>query len=405
MTRTVDFWLRCPVALDDADGRRRGEASALVDGKFAWGPFLGMTYDNACLYDRDVQRACAVHKEDLVREEAYYDLSSGRTLLERFEMWAWGRTKQYGTIKLRANFAQQDLLERMQAAKDNDQPFLEWIVKCRQWGMSTTIQLAIQYLSAEMEDVNALTMAHKRTKTKEIWRIQQDSWNRMCYRPRVKFVESRDRMEFVRSNTRQKIESAEDKNPSRSDTNLIVHQSESAMYPKPEEIDDGVSATLPERGFRIWIKESTAKGVGNHFHKGYELAENGESEFRATFYGWLEHPEYWREVYPEERGKYAIENLDPDDRDLVALGATPERLKWWNLLVATRFAGDKARARQEFPATALEAFQGSGASAFATSGLMKIRRWIKNEAPIFEGQLEELDVQGDLLTRDPLHLQ
>lgn len=394
------------MAVEVAGERVRAIESALDGDRFAWGPFLGMSYDAARIYDGDVQRELKRSKApDQVSEAAYYDLSAGKTLSELFEMWAWGRTKQYGTIKLRANFAQQDFLDRLQQAKSMGTPFRDYQVKCRQWGMTTVTQLAIFYLSAEIEDCNALTMAHKRTKTKEIWRIQQDSWNRMCYRPRVRFIESRDRMEFASSGARQKIESAEDKNPSRSDTNLIVHQSEAAMYPNPEEIDDGVSATLPERGFLVWVKESTAKGVGNHFHRGWELAEAGDSEWTPTFYGWLKHPEYYRLVDPEERAKYAIENLDPDDRELVLLGATPERLKWWALLVSTRFAGDKARARQEFPSTALEAFQGSGASAFSQAGLIKVRRWIKDVELAFEGQLEEINETGGILTRDPLYLQ
>ncbi len=411
MTALVDRYLRCPAAVPTDRDPVRGEMSALVDGKFAWGPFLGLSYDQACTFDRDVQREMKSAVDDekkkaLILEVAYYTMSEGKDLLQLFEMWAWARTKQYGTIKLRPNFAQSDMIRRVWEAFIADLPFREYVVKARQWGLSTTIQILFLLLCAHMEDINATTMAHKENKTLEIWRMQADCWKSMPYRPRVQFHPSRRAMAFEKTGSRGRIESAEDRNPAHSDANRLYHQSESARYPKPDEIDEGVSATLPERGFFIWIKESTALGFGDHFHRGWQLAENGKSEFKPTFYGWLGHPEYRRRLVYGEEAAFSLERLDPVERELLALGASLEQLKWWRLIVATKFGGDVTRALRQYPATPLDAFRGAGTSAFSAAGLAAVRKWLheNDSRPKLQGHLLELVPGGNALTRDPLYL-
>lgn len=409
MTRLVESYLSCPVRVPGPEGQdweaRRGSANALVDGTFAWGPFLGMSFDEACLFSADVNRELAKAEtkalKELIIEQAYYTLSMNRSLLELFQMWAWARTKQYGTIKIMPNFAQEDLIRRLWTAFLEDKPFLDYIVKCRQWGLSTTIQICFLFLGAMMQDVNLLTMAHKNEKTLAIWRMQRDCWSNMPYRPRIHFKESRRLMEYAYSNSRGKIESAEDKEPAHSDVNRLIHQSEKARFPRAAETDEGVSSTLPERGFYAWIVESTALAVGDHFHSGWELAEAGESDWCATFYGWLRHPEYRRRLAPGEEGKFATENLDEIEKNLVLLGADFEQLKWWRILVATRFGGDVNRALRQYPATSDDAFRGAGTSAFSTAGLNRVRRWMleHGQKPLYEGNLVR---HG--LTTNPLYL-
>ncbi len=408
MTRLVDSYLACPGVVGIEEDRRRGAVNALVNGRFAFGPYLGMTYDEATAFDRfwqaELKKASTKAEKEIVLERAYYQLSEGKTLVELFAMWAWARTKQYGTIKITANFAQEDLMGRMWTAWETDTPFMDYIVKARQWGLSTTIQILFLLLGAHLPDITILTMAHKTEKTMDIWRMQKDCYAAMPYRPRVQFPKRE--MRFLLTGSRGRVESAEDKSPAHSSAYRLVHQSEVARFPNPDEIDEGVSATLPERGFFVWVKESTALGMGDSFHKGWELAEEGKSDWRATFYGWLGHPEYRRPLLPGEEAEYALNRLDDIETGLLALGASVEQLKWWRVIVATKFKGDVGRALRQFPGTPLDAFRGAGSSAFSSMGLARVAKWMREhpEKPKYEGNLLAIEPSGSALTRDPLYL-
>lgn len=72
--------------------------------------------------------------------------------------------------------------------------------------------------------------------------------------------------------------------------------------------------------------ESTANGAGGEFYERYQAAKKGDSEYRATFFAWVEHEEYALPLEPEE----TIAPETPRERQLVENhGGTPEQLKWY----------------------------------------------------------------------------
>jgi hypothetical protein len=108
-----------------------------------------------------------------------------------------------------------------------------------------------------------------------------------------------------------------------------------------------IVATLP--GTEV-ILESTANGYGNLFHRLWQSAERGESDYQAVFIPW-----FWQDEYSSLVPDGFV--LDEEDEAYrAAYGLTLEQMAWRRRKVNTDFAGDVHRFNQEYPATPSLAF-------------------------------------------------
>lgn len=127
----------------------------------------------------------------------------------------------------------------------------------------------------------------------------------------------------------------------------------------------GLMQAVPEGGDSEIILESTANGLGNAYHRQWVSAVAGESAFRAVFLPWHMHEEYlaqppigWRcpDAWEEYRLAHGLDMARVywawcKSRDMGrASGASSDEPFW--------------AFRQEYPATADEAFQTSGSMPF-----------------------------------------
>lgn len=143
----------------------------------------------------------------------------------------------------------------------------------------------------------------------------------------------------------------------RSQTFQNFHGSEVAFWDRAETHFTGAMQAVPDLPHTEVILESTANGIGGVFYDQWLLAERGESQFLPIFLPW-----YWDEGYrrngphdfqwsPQETDYAETYGLDEDQvawmhYKNIELGGTPGELCW--------------AFRQEYPASATEAFQTSG---------------------------------------------
>jgi hypothetical protein len=95
------------------------------------------------------------------------------------------------------------------------------------------------------------------------------------------------------------VETARDEEAGRATTLQFVHASEMALWPHADDTWVALMQAVPEEGSEVII-ESTAKGVGNAFHRQWLEAEAGESGFIPVFLPWWIHSEYTARPTPEE---------------------------------------------------------------------------------------------------------
>ena len=274
-------------------------------------------------------------KEDskrMVRIKAPYDPLVGEEPgapidIERcrrdFPYWAarccYIKNKEPGAdILLRLNAPQRKLVAELEKMRTAGKPIRLILLKARQWGGSTCIQIYMAWLQMmHSEGLNSLIVAHQHSATAEI----KDMFMRMIESyPEVAPISGIDpceeeektpirkkkkskskRIEHVGPSTfrvlcnnfKLKVASAERPDACRGGDYSLVHFSEVALWKKtrlktPEDQFRSASSGVLFRPLTMIVLESTANGTGNFFHTEYQSAREGKSQFQALFIPWFE---------------------------------------------------------------------------------------------------------------------
>ena len=153
----------------------------------------------------------------------------------------------------------------------------------------------------------------------------------------------------------------------RGTTPTIAHLSEVAFWQHDEKILAGLFQGISEAPGTEVILESTANGATGEFYRLWRGALEGENEYLPIFLPWFSTDEYYREP-PEGFERSSEEDLLVEQHDL-----NDGQLYWRRLKIAE---GGELKFRQEYPATADEAFIVAGKSVFAMD---KVNQLIAHE--------------------------
>ena len=332
-------------------------------------------------------------------------------------MFVYIKRKGGGTdVLFRLNRPQRKLIKRLEKMRKAGKPIRLILLKARQWGGSTAIQIYMAWLQLVHEvGLNSLIIAHQGTGSDEI----KDMFDRMiksypvemlhelgdAYAPNepkiVGVGKSGNIFRVPQRNCKIKIGTAERPNSCRGGDYNLVHLSEVALWKetdgkKPEDIVRSACSGILLLPYTMIVYESTPNGVGNFFHKEYLAAKKGLSQFEAMFVAWFEIEQY-ELPFENEAEKYAFakklfENRRNDevksDREepgtylwrLWEKGATLEAIHWY-VSERSKYTnhGDMA---SEYPSDDIEAFTYSGRKVFSSEDVEQFRpacrapRWI-----------------------------
>ncbi len=176
----------------------------------------------------------------------------------------------------------------------------------------------------------------------------------------------------------------------RSETIQLLHGSEVAFWPKAEDHMGGIMQAVPRAAETEVVLESTANGVGGLFYNMCKAAERGEGAYRLVFIPWFAHADY-REEPPE--------NWEPPlgFTEYIELHELSAEQAYWavetnaTLALAIRAPLDEIcwKFRQEYPATAEEAFQAGDHDSFIKpESVLRARKWTapdQSHAPLLLG--------------------
>lgn len=131
----------------------------------------------------------------------------------------------------------------------------------------------------------------------------------------------------------------------------LLHASEAASFENPEAIESGIFNAIAMAADTEMFIESTAKGIGNLFHRYAMTAIEGLGFFRMKFLPW----------YIHEDNKFKCPTgfiFSPQDlEEQKKYNLTDDQLYWRRLKINTT---SPRQFKQEYPATVQEAFQASG---------------------------------------------
>jgi hypothetical protein len=273
------------------------------------------------------------------------------------------RSKTGELLPLVLNRAQQhihDALERQRAATGKVRAL---ILKGRQQGCSTYVGGRFYHRATQARGVRVFILTHEDAATANLFEMVE-RFHAHCppdLRPSTGAANARA-LDFDALDSGYKIGTAGTKGVGRSATIQLFHGSEVAFWPHAETHAAGVLQAVPDMPDTEVILESTANGFGNYFHQTWRDAEAGENDFVPIFVPWYWQDEYRRPV----REDFAASE---EEREYGALyGLDDAQLAWRRAKIAQ--LKDESLFRQEYPASAAEAFQQSGHDSFIAPALV-----------------------------------
>lgn len=287
-------------------------------------------------------------------------------------------TKSGELVPLRLNRSQRFLHEKLEAQMARTGKVRAIIVKGRQLGSSTYLQARFYWkLWRSKRALKAFILTHDQDATDNLFGMAQRFHRNLPddLRP-ITGASNAKELVFANTDCGYHVSTAGSKEVGRSSTIQLFHGSEVPSWPNAEShVTSVLTTALTNTPGSEGILESTAKGVGNVFHRYAMAAIRQESDYEAIFIPW-----HWGEDYETP----CPASFDPSEDWLEYArlhGLTWEQL-YWAWLKNRELAQSKSLGidkpcpdfRQEYPATFEEAFQSSGDSFIPATSVLRARR-------------------------------
>jgi hypothetical protein len=264
------------------------------------------------------------------------------------------------------NRAQLHIHEQLEAQKARIGYVRALLLKGRQQGASTYIGGRFYHRSSLNRGVNAFILTHEQDATDNLFKMVSRYHDNNALAPTTGASNAKE-LNFPRLDSGYTVGTAGTKAVGRSKTILLLHGSEAAFWPHAATHFAGVVQAVPSEPGSEVIIESTANGVGGEFHERWQQAEAGIGDYIAVFVPWFWQDEYRRPV---------PEGFVPDDEEAEYAslhGCDLEQIVWRRAKIAE--LKDPLLFKQEYPATAAEAFQTTGHDSYIKSeAVLKARK-------------------------------
>ena len=319
-----------------------------------------------------------------------------------FEYWARTMTTISDKGKGRdtafiLNRPQRIYLKAMETLRLQQKPIDIILCKARQWGGSTLTQLYMLWIqlvhkqnwnSVICGDIEKQSSIVAGMLSKVISRYPQwaSGGKKLTTTP---YQGAQKTRVISYSNSRYSLGSAQKPDSLRSEDISMAHLTEVGLWKatqgkKPEDLVQSIFGSIAAGPYTMKVIESTAKGVGNYFHRTWIDATEHRNNFTPVFIPWFTIDLYSKPL-KEEEYEPLIESFDEYEHHLFELGATLEAIAWYR--DKRREMPDEWRLFSEFPSTAAEAFQSSGRRVFRIPYVNNARRDCL--LPTFIGDIRE----------------
>lgn len=231
------------------------------------------------------------------------------------------------------------------------------ILKARQQGCSTYIGARFYHKATHTRGQQVFILTHEQPATDNLFDMA-NRFHEYCpqlVKPHTGAANAKE-LNFDRLDSGYTVGTAGTRATGRSRTLQLFHGSELAFWPNAADHFSGVLQAVPDLAGTEVILESTGHGIGGEFHDRWQQAEAGFGDFEAIFVPWFWSDEYRREV----PAGFVL-----DDEEIECMeqhGLDLEQMVWRRAKIQE--LKDLALFKQEYPATAAEAFEFSGQDSF-----------------------------------------
>jgi len=277
------------------------------------------------------------------------------------------RTKAGKVLPFVMNEAQTYIHERIEDQRARTGKVRAIILKGRQQGASTYVEGRFYWRVTHAKGARAFILTHDESATNNLFELA-DRYHENCpplVKPSTGAANAKE-LYFDKLDSGYKVGTAGNKAVGRGSTIQLFHGSEVAFWPNAQMHAAGILQAIPDEPNTESIMESTANGIGNYFHQQWQAAESGDSEYIAIFVPWFWQSEYSKTV-PDD---FKITQEEKDYMD--AYGLNLGQIVWRRLKIAE--LKDPNLFKQEYPATAAEAFQVSGQDPYIQPEIVMVAR-------------------------------
>ena len=357
----------------------------------------GVHYDplvgTGCWGDRVEVEGCLVPRAVLANCPNYRSLApteqQRQRIQEDFEYWC----ARCVTIKDKMNSRnvpfvlnrpQRRLLAVMESQRVAGRPVRVILLKARQWGGSTLVQMYIAWMQlVRHKGWNSLICGHLHVTSKNIKRMynlllrhypreflddEADAprFTKLEGQPNVQQLESRDCL--VLTGSARSEDAVRGYDITMAHLSEVAFWQESAMH-SPDDVVRSVCGSIALKPDTVIVLESTANGVGDYFHDEWLRAMQGRSDKEPVFVPWHEIAIYSMNV---DDYQALWQEMDEYEHGLCDDGCTLEQINWYHHKRREYRTHELMMA--EYPSNASEAFTTSGNCPFVQEHLDRLER-------------------------------
>ncbi len=273
----------------------------------------------------------------------------------------------------------------MEKQRQAGQPIRLIMLKARQWGGSTLVQMYMAWIQCTQARYWHSLICAQVGKTAASIRGMYDEMLR-SYPPElwegdeqklVRFQGQELIREISGRGCRITLGSSERQDSIRGADYAMAHLSEVAFWrdsakSSPADFIRAICGAIATGPLTLIVLESTANGVGNYFHTEWLRSERGESDKVAVFVPWFEIEIYCDSIANRDEAEALWNELDNYEHNLWDMGLRLEQIKWYH--IKRREYASHAQMMAEYPSTATEAFTNSGTNVFSAESVAKLRQ-------------------------------
>lgn len=251
------------------------------------------------------------------------------------------------------------------------------VLKGRQQGISTYTGGRFYWRTTHGPGRRCFIMTHQSDATENLFAIvdRYHQNNHPLLQPTIG-VSNAKKLEFVNLDSFYSVSTAGSRGAGRSATIHYLHASEMAFWENDKKHLAGLFQAVPKVAGTEVIIESTANGPQGEFYRMWQDAEAGRGDYIAIFIPW-----FWQSEYEEPLSEgFRLSDSKEDvpagelsEYEYSKVYKITERKMLWrrNKIIELGYW----KFKQEYPATAAEAFQMSGEeSIFKLSSIIKARK-------------------------------
>jgi len=279
------------------------------------------------------------------------------------------------------NHAQIQLHAALEKQKRETGKVRALILKARQQGFSTYVGGRFYHRSSLNHGVGVFILTHEQSATDNLFGMVVRYHDHTPLKPHTGAANAKELL-FDKLDSGYVVATAGQKAVGRSRTIQLFHGSEVAFWPNAADHFASSIQAIPDLPGTEIILESTANGITGEFYERWQQAEAGIGDFIAFFSPWFWEKGYRRRV-PEKfvlrHEKMAGEDISEWEYAQLH-GLDMEQMAWRRAKMAE--LKDPMLFKQEYPATADEAFQATGHDSFIKSYLVLRARKFDIPEPI-----------------------